>query len=698
MIRYDATRQTLNLAVRDLLQGEDSSPGVYLPGRGQLGTQAHQTWQQQQRLRDSSYRGELFLKRELELDAVRITLQGRLDGLVTEPVPVVEELKSILLPVESYPPLSPVNHPNWFEQLEYYCWLAWRELELPDVAGRLVLLATHGSEFRLHDVAIDLPRVEQRLWRRLREIVSHQQQRAAFLTHRRRQRITFPFSQVRPRQDQLMEAVRDAAARSYHLVLQAPTGIGKTAATLVPALQQALLADKRVFVITPKNSGQQSYSDLIRLLNLQPGTTTAINCVTMPAREKICPAERYICDADYCPFLQDFQAALRRTITQLKHTAIVGEEELRLAAEQFRICPHEVALALSEERDVVIGDYNHVFSPASQIRRLFRTGQAEQFFLLVDEAHHFPARARSWFSGNISLQEVDNVIQLCRERESASARQPGIFGGTSPTAQLRHLFERFRDLCQSQDCFRTDRWSWQNSTAASFPADEWADLALELAQSFMAWMLHRKVSGSLLEKDAVAGLYYDLQYFFYLAGMKGDNFEQFVEQRSTDQVMRVLCLAVPRSVRDQITQFPTVLFFSATLPPGPAYLELAGLPVETPILELPAVFPAANRKVVIHEGIPTHWRQRENSLPQLAEMITTLFNSAAVNTAVFFPSVDYLQRLRALLPPDLPLLIQEAGQNNRHRAALLGTLNRESHHLLLAVSGGSFAEGIDLPG
>ncbi len=706
MITFDAEKETLRLAVRDLLAGEDSGPGVYLPGRGQLGTRAHLAWQQRRRQSDPGYRAELFLRTELEVAGIAVILQGRLDGFQPEPQPVVEEIKTTLLPPDQLPAITPAGHPDWFEQLEIYCWLAARELALPQVGGRLILLPVTVEQQsadqrsvageRIREVQPDLTACETRLTRQLEELIRQQREQARRWQSRRRRRLTFPFSAPRPQQERLMEAVSDAAARHDSLVVQAPTGSGKTAAMLYPALQVALRKDRRLFVVTPKNSGQMSFVELVRLINT--ATATPVSCVRIPAREKICPAERYICDADYCPFLRDFQAASRRALSRLGGFDIVGEEELRLTAEQYRVCPHELALSLSEERDVVIGDYNHVFAPASQIRRLFRTGQAERLFLLVDEAHNFPARARSWFSIDIDSRDLDRVIQLCQDREAAAAGQPGLFGGVDPNRQLRSAFERFRDLCLEQDCFRTDRWRWQHTVSARFQRDEWEEIALELAQAFMAWLLYHKISGSLLEKDAVASLYYDLQYFCYLAGQTEEGFEHFVEQRRNGFILRILCLKVPQPVRQQLTEFPAVFLFSATLPPASAFTELAGLPPETPRLDLPAVFPARNRLVMIQTAIHTRLRQREASLPELSELVGRVFETGGVNLAVFLPSFDYLQQLRSTLAPQLPLLVQTPGQTNPERAALLQSLRQPEAQLLLAVSGGSLAEGVDLPG
>ena len=67
----------------------------------------------------------------------------------------------------------------------------------------------------------------------------------------------FPFSSVRDSQKQFMDDVLSCIENKQHLIANAPTGLGKTAATLAPAVEYALDHGKTVFFLTPRHTQHQ---------------------------------------------------------------------------------------------------------------------------------------------------------------------------------------------------------------------------------------------------------------------------------------------------------------------------------------------------------------------------------------------------------------------------------------------------------
>ena len=60
----------------------------------------------------------------------------------------------------------------------------------------------------------------------------------------------FPYKKVREEQKEMLEKVADSVQEGTHLIVHAPTGLGKTAATLAPALSSAKKDGKIVFFLT----------------------------------------------------------------------------------------------------------------------------------------------------------------------------------------------------------------------------------------------------------------------------------------------------------------------------------------------------------------------------------------------------------------------------------------------------------------
>lgn len=58
---------------------------------------------------------------------------------------------------------------------------------------------------------------------------------------------SFPFDTVRPVQRLCIDVVKECLKKGQHLVMHAPTGLGKTAATLSPGIQYALSHNKTLF-------------------------------------------------------------------------------------------------------------------------------------------------------------------------------------------------------------------------------------------------------------------------------------------------------------------------------------------------------------------------------------------------------------------------------------------------------------------
>jgi Rad3-related DNA helicase len=72
----------------------------------------------------------------------------------------------------------------------------------------------------------------------------------------------FPFDSMRPVQKQMINDIAEAIDAKKHVIAHAPTGLGKTAAALSPALNYALEHGKTIIFLTPKHTQHQLLSRL----------------------------------------------------------------------------------------------------------------------------------------------------------------------------------------------------------------------------------------------------------------------------------------------------------------------------------------------------------------------------------------------------------------------------------------------------
>ena len=139
---------------------------------------------------------------------------------------------------------------------------------------------------------------------------------------------------------------------------------------------------------------------------------------------------------------------------------------------------------------------------------------------------------------------------------------------------------------------------------------------------------------------------------------------------------------------------------SATLTPQEFYSDVLGFDRNSRSLCLPSPFPSENRKILVIPEVSTTFRQRDKHIARIAQIIEEVIAVHRGNYFAFFPSFDFLDLVaRHLSPSQHQLLIQSRVMADHNRNALLEKLRVQGDaHLVLAVQGGIFAEGVDYPG
>ncbi len=274
--RFDSEALTLELAVADLLDPQ-LARSIGFANRGGyerlwLGQAIHGRYQEEALAEDPTYRREVVVRCELEHRGWRVLLNGRLDGMRRESdgTRVVEEIKSVRREGQ----LAPALRELYERQAHLYAWMLARD-GAGVVRAELVLIAIGSTDVERLELETDFEALERdvrlRLNRLLRELEAERRARA----DRRAagQALAFPHAELRPGQEEIAGAVEEALASGSHLLVEAPTGIGKTAAALWPALKFALENDKRLFVLTAKNLQQEMAVRVLRQLGERGGFT-----------------------------------------------------------------------------------------------------------------------------------------------------------------------------------------------------------------------------------------------------------------------------------------------------------------------------------------------------------------------------------------------------------------------------------------
>ena len=639
-----------------------------------LGARAHARIQKRLLREDGRNQSEVPVRAELERPGFRCLVRGRIDLLLAGPE-TVEEIKTGFRPAAILQDVAGDPEHPFALQARMYAWMRWRETGVAPLCRLRVSSLLDDSEVLL-DLPFDPGPFEAWVAQRLQ---AHQEahDRARARAAERRElgaRLRFPFAGPRPGQTELMDQVAQALAGRRRLLLQAPTGLGKTAAILFPALARALDQDLQVFYCTPRNSQHQVAEDCVRRIRAQGHP---VRSVTLRAKERVCPQPEVNCRPDVCPRADLYYDRLRASgaLARLAELGCASSAEVVLEADRHLLCPFELSLDAAPGADVVIGDYNYVFAPHSTLNRLFGAPEeAGRRIVLVDEAHNLPARAAEWFSPGL---ELDWLEELRKRRQSPP--RPGL--RRRVTAQIRRCAELLQSLEGGHRVLRPEPQPFYGEEHRIGRLLAWAaGNGFELGPSHPLTELYQAWAG--------------------FCAVLRELGEQHVVTWMPPGRLQITCADASGHLQARFAALHGAVLFSGTLKPFLYHQRLCGLDdPRCATAEVPSPFPPGNRKVLVVPQISTLYRSRAREAPRIAQFLERVLPLRRGNYFVFFPSFELLDQTRAHLRlPGFQVLAQPRRASAAQLAEILERMRAGSGIAVLAVQGGSLSEGIDYPG
>jgi len=494
--------------------------------------------------------------------------------------------------------------------------------------------------------------------------------------HRRRRddwlaEIRFPYTMLRAGQRRMAESIYRAALSGGTLMVQAPTGLGKTLGALYPMLKAVpRKALDKVFFLVAKTSGRRLA--LAALKSLHAALPAALRILEMSAKAAVCHFPGRACEADSCPLARGFYDRLAAARSQALEAAVLDRSTLDEVALAHRICPYYLGQELTRWCDVIIADYNYYFNGGAILHALtvqnrWRVG------VLVDEAHCLLPRARDMYSVRWDQAHLDAVRAVAPPAVAA------------PLAELEGAWDAVR--CA------------QLAAYAVLPA---------IPVPFIAVL--RRVTAAIGDALGAEPANVDatlLQFFFEavrfcrLIDTFGPHSLFDVTRRGGQAVLCIRCINPGVFLEARFAAGTTTALFSATLNPPHFFRSLLGLPQTTPWVEIESPFDPGQLEVRVEAGISTRFQDRRRSLGPLVELISQQYRARPGNYLAFLSSFDYLEAVSAKfssLHPATPIWVQRRSMSPLDREAYLERFSEQGRGIGFAVLGGVFAEGIDLPG
>lgn len=206
----------------------------------------------------------------------------------------------------------------------------------------------------------------------------------------------------------------------YHLAA-APTGIGKTAASLAAALEISRDSQERIHILflTGRQSQHRIVIETVRQINSRTnGIESSVKVVDLIGRESMCDfidMQTGKCDCEkgssegskfarrdeMSDYILEFPRHVEETIEKCKIWGLCAWSTCRYAA---------------KDCDILVCDYNHIFSDNVRENSLPSMGiNLENTIIVVDEAHNLPDRIRMNMERIITPTIVRNTAMELEE-------------------------------------------------------------------------------------------------------------------------------------------------------------------------------------------------------------------------------------------------------------------------------------------
>lgn len=632
--------------------------------------------------RPGNYQTESAIEGIFTWDNYRLTVRGRIDGLLMDEEAIcAEEIKTTYAPLHQ---LTPDTYPVHQAKLQLYLYFLMTKYPDKRITGNLTYLNLDDLSEISFPVTIT-PATGEALFASLAiPYIEGIQDRDSWRTLRNQSLASwpFPFPNPRPGQDQLIETMTHALESETDLFLEGATGIGKTIGVLYPSLKRLAESDRydQIFFLTAKTAGKEIIKKTISHAMTQG---IRLRTVFIEAKERVCLYLEAECRAESCPCAAGYFLRVKSVIPELLQKELILPETVHEFARLHQICPFELSLDLSLFADLIVCDYNYVFDPAVYLKRFFLHSGRSNYLFLIDEAHNLVSRGRDMYSARLDQS------QLIRLREHLDGHAPAI---ASASKTVETFFLHWRQ--QLQDDGR------KGMLLQTLP--EMLEPALEkLAAAIEQFLIQSPLKNF---NQPVRDFYFEILHLIRIIGYLRPEYAIYILIEDGDLILRLFCRNPGPLLRQRLDWARSAVFISATLSPPDYFQKLLGGKSDALSLRLTSPFPRENRLYLHIPGVDTRYKNREGSAAKIATIAVDMALSHQGNYLVFFPSYTYLNSVRPLIQQyagnRVNIYSQFPGMNDSQKLKFLEKISTPSSrsNLGLAVLGGLFGEGVDLPG
>ena len=623
----------------------------------------------------TNYTAEVPLKIQMPCDGFVLQIEGRADGVLKDDGKVlIDEIKGILRSLEHLEAPVPVH----LAQAKCYAYIYAVQNSLKCIDVQMTYCQMETEEIRRFCQEFEFQ--ELQTW--FQDLVTQYEKWAKFEIEWRNVRndsirqIEFPFP-YREGQRDLVVSVYRTILRKKKLFIQAPTGVGKTMATVFPAVRAVGEGlGEKIFYLTAKTIMRTVAEQAFSLLK-EKGLL--YKTITLTAKEKICFCEEAECNPDACPYAKGhFDRVNDAVFDLITHSGDWSREVLEEQAKKHMVCPFEMSLDVSNWADAVICDYNYAFDPQAHLKRFFSESGKGEYLFLIDEAHNLVERGREMYSASLYKEDLLEVRKLVK------AEDPKLAKGLS---ECNQQFLELKRECEHYQILKRV-----------------SHIALKLMNVLSKLEDYLEECKDAEKKKRVLDFYFAVRSFLNVHDIMDENYVIFSEMMEDGRFqIKLFCVNPAVNLQNYLEQGNSTIFFSATLLPVHYYKKLLSVEKDDYAVYAHSSFPQENKFLFIGTDVSTRYTRRgESTYQRFARYIAVMAEQKKGNYMAFFPSYRFLEEVHTCflecVDHEVDSICQVSYMDEEQREEFLEEFEQEREKSLVAfcVMGGIFSEGIDL--
>ena len=683
---FSENSRVVHTSVRELCEfiyrtGNVYSGGTDITGNAMLmGAKIHRELQTKYKKENPCYQSEYHIKYFEEYEDFEYEIVGSMDGILENgDATVIDEFKTTSVELEK---LEWDTIKAYSAQLMCYGLMYCAENATNFITLRLTYynyddddIKTIEKEFTFTQLRTWFDELLKSHVKWAKLIYEHKMKRNASLRE-----MKFPFDEYRSGQRALSAKVYRCIRDGKRLFAEAPTGIGKTVSTLFPSLKAVGEGEgDKIFYLSAKNSGAIAAEDCLKLFSERGAV---VKYCSLTSKEKICPRDRN-CLPSECEYSKGHYDRVNDAIYDLvsNHNEI-NRSLIDEYAEKYKVCPFEFQLDVSMFCDTVIGDYNYAFDPRAKLQRYFSDGG--DYISLVDEAHNLVDRAREMYSASLSLLFLRKFSRHFKGIRKLQGR----------LTKCVNVLKKYRQALEISE-------KTQKKVVVGEKDVEPFRSFCDAYRKFLTEDGYEEVKKNTLE------LFFEISFFveiFDIETVFQEDYIDFCENADADTIIKLYCADPSNQIKLACSKMRSTTFFSATMTPSEYYIKMLGADEqEDEIISVPSPFPPENLLLCVYKNISTRFKDRENSIDAVVEIIHNACSQKTGNYFVFFPSYGYMMNVYDAFTeayPEIVTMLQESGMTKEERDEYLSKFinNPKETMIAFALCGGIFSEGVDLTG